>query len=174
MALNLQNKRDIVEKVKNIAQNSSSLVIADYCGLTANDMLDFRNRARKAGVDLQVIRNTLAERAFKGSDCECLSEYLKGSLIFGFANEEPGSAAKLFKDFAKSNPKLIIKALSLTGQFFSVKDLDRVASLPSKQEALQKLAGTMLSPVTSLLRLIAEPATLLARAVKAAGEKKEG
>ena len=173
MALNLQNKKAIVSEVSSLAKDSISLVVADYRGLSVGEMNKFRVQARSQGVNLRVIRNTLAKRAFEGSDCECLNDHLQGTLIFGFSKTEPSSAAKVFKSFAKTNPKLEIKALSLAGKYFLAKDIEMVASLPSRQEALQQLACTMLSPLKSLLRLVGEPGTSLARAIKAAGETKE-
>ena len=172
MALNLQDKKAIVDEISEIANNAISLVIADYRGLSGPDMTRFRSQARAAGVYLRVIRNTLAKKAFQGSSCECLDDHLVGPLVFGFSDNEPGAAAKLFKEFAKAHPKLDIKALALAGQYYEANQLDMVASLPSRNEAFQQLACMLISPVISLARLVGEPAALLARAVKAAGEKK--
>jgi len=173
MALNLQDKKAIVEDVSEIARNAISLVLADYSGLTGADMTALRKKARDEyeGVDLRIIRNTLAKRAFEGTNCESLSAHLSGPHIFAFSKSEPGAAAKLFKDFAKLNPKLEVKALSVAGVAYEAKQLDLVAALPSRKEALQQLACMLIAPVTNLARLLKEPAGSLARAVKAKGEK---
>ncbi len=174
MALNLQDKKAIVEDISEIAHNTISLVLADYSGLSGADMTALRKKARDDynDVEVRIIRNTLAKKAFEGTSCECLSDRLAGPHVFAFAKTEPGAAAKLFKDFAKLNPKLEIKALSVAGVAYEAKQLDMVASLPSRKEAFQQLACMLISPVTSLARLVGEPAALLARAVKASGEKK--
>lgn len=174
MALNLQDKKAIVDEISEIARNTISLVLADYSGLSGPEMTALRKKARDDydHVEVRIIRNTLAKKAFQGTTCECLNEHLVGPRIFGFAKNEPGAAAKLFKDFAKLNPKLEIKALAVAGIAYEAKQLDMVAALPSRKEAFQQLACMLISPVTSLARLVGEPAALLARAVKAAGEKK--
>jgi large subunit ribosomal protein L10 len=177
MALNLQNKKAIVEEISNIANNAISLVMADYSGLSAADITKLRYLARKAdadnGIELRVVRNTLAERAFKGSPCECLNDYLVGPTLFGFSKNAPGIVAKLFKEFAKDNPKLVVKGLAVAGQYYDAKQLDVVASLPSREGAFQQLACMLITPVTTLARMMKEPATSMARAVQAAGEQKE-
>lgn len=174
MALNLQDKKAIVDEISEIARNTVSLVLADYSGLSGPEMTTLRKKARDdyEAVEVRIIRNTLANIAFQGTPCECLNEYLDGPRIFGFSKNEPGAAAKLFKDFAKLNPKLEIKALSVAGVYYEAKELDRIAALPSRKEAFQMLASMLISPVTSLARLTSEPGALLARAIKAAGEKK--
>lgn len=173
MALNLQNKKAIVEEISMIARDAISLVMADYTRLSAQEMTKLRHLARSAGkgVELRVIRNTLAKRAFKDSSCECLTDHLLGPNIFGFSKDAPGAVAKLFKEFAKTNPNLVVKGLAVAGQYYEAKQLDAVAALPSREEALQRLAGMLIAPVTGLARLLKEPSTSLARAVQAAGEK---
>lgn len=174
MALNLQNKKAIVDEISEIARDAVSLVMADYTGLSAQDMDKLRRLAREAdkGVELRVIRNTLAERAFKGSPCECLTDHLIGPNIFGFSKHAPGVVAKLFKEFAKANPNLVVKGLAVAGQYYEANQLEAVAALPSREEALQQLAAMLIAPITGLARLLKEPSTSLARAVQAAGESK--
>lgn len=174
MALNLQDKKAIVEEISGIAANAVSLVVADYSGLSASDITTLRRLARaKPGVEIRVIRNTLAHKAFKGSPCECLNDHLVGPSLFGFSQEAPGAVAKLFKEFAKTNNNLVVKSLAVAGQYYDAKQLDQVAALPSREEALQQLAGMLISPVTTLARMLKEPSTSLARAVQAAGEKQQ-
>lgn len=173
MALNLEDKKAIVAEVSDVASQSVSLVVADFSGLTVPDLTDLRTKARNSGVDLRVIRNTLARRALKGTDFECMEEALVGPLVFGFARNEPSAAARLFKEFAKVNAKLEVKALSVAGQFYPANQLDNVASLPTKDEAFAMLARTLMAPVTQLARTLAEPHSRLVRALNDYRSKKE-
>ena len=173
MALNFEDKKAIVAEVTDAASGSISLVVADYRGLSVPEMTDLRNKAREADVYLKVVRNTLAKRALQGTDFECMEAVLGGPLIFGFAKNEPGSAARLFKNFSKDHKALEVKGLSVAGQFYDADQLDAVASLPSRDEALAQLAATLLAPATKLARTIQEPAGMLARALNALEEKKQ-
>lgn len=165
MALNLEQKKEIVAEVSSVANDSLSLVVADYRGLAVPKMTELRRRARESNVYVRIIRNTLAKRAIQGTNFECLSDELTGPLIFGFARNEPGAAAKLFRDFAKENEALKVKALSVGGQYYAASHLDAVASLPTREEALSQLAGTLMAPINKLVRTIKEPAQMLARAL---------
>lgn len=174
MTLNIEDKKAIVAEVSEVASGALSLVVADYRGLDVPAMTALRRKARENGVYLRVIRNTLARRAFKGTELECMEHTLVGPLIFGFAQNEPGAAARLFKDFAKENESFKVKALSVSGQIYDATHLDAVASLPSRKEAYAKLAAVLLAPVTKLVRTIAEPHSSLVRALEDYRRKKEG
>lgn len=165
MALNLEAKKAVVAEVSDVASQAVSLVVADYRGLDVPALTSLRKQAREKGVYLRVIRNTLARRALKGTEFECMDHALVGPLIFGFAKNEPSAAARLFKDFAKGNEKFAVKALSVAGQFYEASQLDRVAALPTRDEALSILAATLLAPITQLARTMAEPHTCFVRAL---------
>lgn len=173
MALNLNDKKAIVAEVSEVAKHSISLVVADYRGLDVPAITALRSKARETGVYLRVIRNTLAKRALTDTTFECMNDSLVGPLIFGFATNEPSAAARLFKDFAKEHKTFEVKALSVAGQFYQANQLDAVASLPTKEEALSQLACALLAPVTKLARTLAEPYTSLARALEDYRTKKE-
>jgi large subunit ribosomal protein L10 len=173
VALNLEGKKAIVAEVSVMANKAISLVVADYRGLTGDAMTNLRHKAREKGVSLKVIRNTLARRAFQGTSFECMDKSLVGPLIFAFAENEPGAAARLFKDFAKDNASFQVRALAVAGQFYEAKHLDSVASLPSRDEALSMLAGTLLAPVTKFARTLAEPHTRVVRALDSYRKQKE-
>ena len=174
MTLNIEDKKAIVAEVSNVASAAISCVVADYRGLDVPAMTALRVKARETGVQIRVIRNTLARRAFKGTELECMDDALVGPLIYGFAQNEPGAAARLFKDFAKTNEKFEVKALSVAGTFYESSHLDAVASLPSKQEALSMLAGVLMAPITKLARTINEPHSSLVRALEDYRKKKSG
>jgi large subunit ribosomal protein L10 len=173
VALNLEDKKAIVAEVSKVASDSVSLVVADYRGLDVPAMTALRIKAREKNVYLSVIRNTLARRALKGTEFECMESALVGPLVFGFARNEPSAAARLFKDFSKENEKFEVKALSVAGQFYSANQLDKVASLPTKNEAYAQLAAVLMAPVTKLARTLAEPHSSLVRALNDYQSKKE-
>lgn len=174
MALNLEDKKAIVAEVSEVASKAISLVVADYRGLDVPAVTALRVKARENGVYLRVIRNTLARRALKGTAFECMEDALVGPLVFGFAKNEPSAAARLFKEFAKSNTTFEVKALSVAGQYYDASQLDAIASLPTRDEAYAKLAATLLAPVTKLVRTIAEPHSSLVRALEDYRKKKAG
>ena len=103
MAIGLEEKKAIVAEVNETAASALSLVIADARGVASNDMTALRATARENQIQLRVVRNTLAKRALEGTDYECVNDTLVGPSIFGFSMEDPGAAARLFKDFAKDN-----------------------------------------------------------------------
>jgi large subunit ribosomal protein L10 len=173
VALNFEDKQAIVKEVSEVASTALSLVVADYRGLSVSAMTALRTKARQDGVYIRVIRNTLARRAFKGTELECMDAALVGPLIFGFAKNEPGAAARLFKDFAKTNEAFRVTALSVSGQYFDPSQIDAVASLPTRQEALSLLAQVMMAPVTKLVRTLAEPHSQFVRALEDYRKKKE-
>lgn len=173
MALNLESKKAIVAEVSETASTALSLVIADARGVNVGDMNALRNEARKANVNLRVIKNSLAKRAFEGTDYACVEEVLTGPSLFGFSMEDPGAAARLFKDFAKANDKFEVKALSLNGKLLAKEQLDVLATLPTRDQALAQLASVMIAPVTKLVRTFNEVPTKVTRVVAAVRDQKQ-
>lgn len=167
MALSLEDKQALVAEVSEVAQSAHSAVAAEYRGLSVSQMTALRASARNAGVYLKVVKNTLARRAIEGTDFECLSESLRGPLLLAFSREDPGAAARLVKDFGKTNDKLKPVALSVGGQVFGPGDLDRLASLPTLDEARSMLLGVLEAPMSQLVRTLAEPGAMLARTLAA-------
>ena len=173
MALNLEGKKAIVSEVSATASNALSLVIADARGVSVTDMTTFREKAREQNIDIRVIRNTLAKRAFEGTEFECVNEVLTGPSLFGFSMEDPGAAARLFKDFAKANDKFDVKALSISGQLLDKEQIDVLAKLPTLEQALGQLASVTLAPVMKLVRTFNEVPTKITRVVAAVGDQKQ-
>lgn len=173
MALNLADKKEIVAKVTETAKESISMVAADYRELKVGEMTELRAKARQEGIHLQVVRNTLAKRALKGTDFECMDKALVGPIVLAFSKSEPGGPAKLLKNFAKDHDKLEVKALSIGGEFYEASHLDAIASLPSRDEAFAQLAAMLQAPVTQLARTMVEAPTKLLRAVDALKVQKE-
>jgi len=173
VSLNLEAKKAIVEEVAEVAGNSPSAVAAEYSGLSVSDMTDLRQSARDAGIYLRVVRNTLARRALEDTSFDCMREGLTGQLILAFSKDEPGAAAKVVRDFAKKNDKLVVKLVVLGGKLLQPSDIDALASLPSKEQAINMLMGMMIAPVASLARTLSEPHAKFVRTVKAVADQKQ-
>jgi large subunit ribosomal protein L10 len=173
MALNLEQKKEVVAELAEVASGALSLVAAQYDGLTVAQLTALRAKARKDGVYLRVAKNTLVRRAVQGTDYECVSDALKGPLLFAFSKEDPGAAGRLVKDFAKGNDKLVPKIVSVGGKLYGAAELDRLASLPTRDQALSMLLSLLVQPATMLVRVLSEPAASLARVVRAVGDKQQ-
>ena len=173
MALNLDDKKAIVAEVNETAAQALSLVIADARGVDVTDMNALRAKARAENVQLRVVRNTLAKRAFAETDYACVEEILVGPSLFAFSMEDPGAAARLLKDFAKENEEFEVKALSVSGQLLGKEQLDVLATLPTLHQALGMLASVTLAPVTKLVRTLNEIPTKTTRAVAAVRDAKQ-
>jgi large subunit ribosomal protein L10 len=173
MALRLEDKQAIVADVAEVASSALSAVVADYHGLSVEEMTDFRAQAREQGVYLRVVRNTLLKRAIVGTEYECLSESLIGPTILAFSQEDPGSAARVVKAFAKEHEQLEVKALSVGGKLLAASDIDTLAKLPTRDEAIALLMSVMQAPVTKLVRTMNEVPSKLVRVVAAVKDQKE-
>lgn len=141
MALKLAGKQVIVAEVNEAAKVALSAVVADARGVTVEKMTELRKTAREAGVSVRTVRNTLLRRGVEGTSYECLSEVFVGPSLVAFSNEHPGAAARIFKDFAKENKQFEIKGAAFNGEFISAGDIDKLASLPTLEEALARFAG---------------------------------
>jgi large subunit ribosomal protein L10 len=167
MALRLEDKQALVEEVNAIAASALSAIAAEYRGMSVAQITELRAKARSQGVYVRVVKNTLAKRAVEGTEFACLRETLKGPLILAFSREDPGAAARVFKDFAKGNDKLVTKAVAIGGVLYGPADLDRLASLPTLDQARAILLGVLQAPATKLVRTLAEPPALVARVLAA-------
>jgi large subunit ribosomal protein L10 len=173
VTLRLEDKKAIVAEVSEVAASALAAVTAEYRGLTVTQMTKLREEARKKNVYLRVVRNTLARRAFEGTAFVCLNESLTGPLVIAFSRGEPGAAAKLIRDFAKANEKLVIRSLAFDGQLLAANEIDKLANLPTREEALSQLMAVMQAPVTKLLRTMVEPYAKLTRTVAAVRDQKQ-
>lgn len=171
MALRLEDKKALVAEVNEVAKSALSAVAAEYRGLTVEQMTTFRKQARAAGVYVRVVKNTLAKRAVQGTDFECLNDALQGPLVLAFSQEDPGAAARVIKAFSKDNDKLVTKAVSVSGQLYPASDLERLASLPTLDQARAMLLGVLNAPMSKFVRTINEPAAQLARVLNAKAQQ---
>ena len=173
MALNIEQKKAIVSEVSEIAGNAHSVIAAEYSGLTVDKLTELRSNAREAGVYVRVVKNSLARRAVEGTDFACISEALTGPLLLAFSQEDPGSAARVISAFAKDNDKLVVKIVSIGGKLLAPGDIQRLAKMPTKDEAISMLMSVMLAPVTKFVRTLAEPHAKLVRTVAAVRDQKQ-
>ncbi len=173
MALTLENKKEVVAEMAAIASTSISAVAAEYRGMTVAQMTELRSRARKAGVVVRVVRNTLSRRALKDTQFECMCDSLTGPLFLAFSKDAPGAAARLLRDFGKETDKLSVVALALSGKLMGAEQLEAVANLPTYDEAIAKLMFILKEPITQLVRTINEPTAKLARTLAAVRDQKQ-
>lgn len=173
MPLNFEDKKAIVAEFAAHVDQSVSAVAAYNLGLSVSEMTELRSKARESGVYMKVVRNTLARRAVEGTDFACLQEVLVGPIVLFLSREEPSAAAKLVKSFAKDHKALEVRGLTLGGDLLAANELDAVASLPTKDEAIAMLMRTMQAPITQFVRTLAEPTAQLARALAAVRDQKE-
>lgn len=173
MALNLESKKAVVAEVAEVAASAHSAVAAEYRGISVDAMTELRAKARQSGVYLRVVKNTLARRAVEGTEFECMQDRFTGPLVLAFSQEDPGSAARVLRDFAKENDKLVIRFASVGGQLLEAGDVERLAKLPTRDEAISMLMSVMQAPVAKLARTLNEVPGKLVRTVAAVRDAKE-
>ena len=172
MALNLEQKKVVVAELANVAAKAHSLVAAEYAGLTVAQLTELRKKARQAKVFVKVAKNTLVRRAVEGTDYAVVKDALVGPMLYAFSEEDPGAAGRLVKEFSKANEKLVPKVVAIGGQMFPGSHVEKLASLPTREQALSMLLGVIQAPITKLVRTLAEPAAQVARVVAAVRDQK--
>ena len=173
MPLSLNEKKAVVAEVAEVAKSASSVIAAEYRGLNVAEMTEFRRQARAAGVHVRVVPNNLAKRAVESTDFECMREGLSGPLVLAFARDDPGSAARVVRDYRRANQKLEVRLVAFGGRLVDPADIDNLANLPTYDEAIARLMAVLKAPVTKLVRTLAEPHTRLVRALDAIRQQKE-
>lgn len=169
MALNLEQKKEVVAEMADVAGKAHSLIAAEYIGLTVEQLTELRKKAREDGVFVRVVKNSLMKRAVEGTDYAGASDQLTGPLLYAFSMEDPGAAGRLVKDFAKKNDQLKAKLVAIGGTVYPGTHVDVLASLPTRDEALSMLLSVLSQPATQLVRLLSEPATQVTRVIAEAG-----
>ncbi len=173
MAIKLDQKRAIVAEVAEVASSAYSVVLAEYSGISVENMTALRKQAREGGVYLRVVRNTLARRAVQDTEFECIQPALTGPLLLAFSQEDPGAAARVVKEFAKENDNLVVKAVSVGGELLPASDLEKLAKLPTYDQAISMLMSVMQAPITKFVQTLAEPHAKLVRTIAAVRDQKE-
>ena len=172
MGLNLDDKKAVVAEVSAQIAGAQSIVVAEYRGLEVGDITVLRAQARGAGVYLRVLKNTLVRRAVSGTPFEGLAKDMVGPLIYG-VSVDPVAAAKLLNDFAKGNQKLVIKAGAMPHYVMDANGVKALATMPSREELLSKLLGTMQAPIAQFVRTLNEVPTKFVRGLAAVRDAKE-
>tara|TARA_R110002049_G_scaffold183175_2_gene351111 strand:- start:167 stop:688 length:522 start_codon:yes stop_codon:yes gene_type:complete len=170
LSLNLEEKKAVVAEVAEQVASAQTVVVAEYRGITVEKLTTLRANARKEGVYLRVLKNTLVRRAFADTPFAGLSDQLVGPLAYGMS-KDPVAAAKVMHEFAKTNDKFIVKAGAMPNFIMSAKDVGNLASMPSRDELLAKLLGTMQAPVTQFVRTLNEVPTKFVRGLAAVRDK---
>jgi large subunit ribosomal protein L10 len=173
MALTYAEKQAVVAEVADVAGSALSAVAAEYRGLSVSQLTALRAKARSNGVYVRVVKNSLARLAVKGTEFECMNDHLSGPLMLAFSKEDPGAAARLFRDFAKENDKFVITLGAVGGETIDARDIGKLANLPTRDEALSMLMAVMQAPVTKLARTLKEVPGKLVRTVEAVRVSKE-
>lgn len=173
MPLHLEDKRAIVAEVAEIATKAHSALAAEYRGMKVAEITQLRVKARQSGVYLRVVRNTLARRAVSNTHFECMNELLVGPVMLAFSMEDPGAAARVISEFVKTNKKLLVKGIAISGQLLPANDIDKVAKLPTYHEAISLLMAVMQAPISQLARTIQEPHAKLVRTLAAIRDSKQ-
>jgi len=172
LGLSLEQKQAMVSEVVAKLAGAQAVIVAEYRGLDVGRVTQLRSRARKSGLYLRVLKNTLARRAVKGTPFEKLTEQMSGPLMYGIARD-PVAGAKVLSEFAKENELFVIRGGAMPNSVMSAKDVKALALLPSREELLAKLLGTMQAPVTKLVRTMNEVPGKFVRTLAAVRNQRE-
>ena len=172
MSLNLEGKKEVVAEVSARVAKAQAIVLAEYRGIPVEDITNLRKQARASGVYLRVLKNTLARRAVQGTPFEKLADQMVGPLAYGIS-EDPVAAAKVLQAYAKANDKLVIKGGAMPNQVLSAKEVGSLASMPSREELLAKVLGTMQAPVAKFVQTLNEVPSKFVRTLAALRDQKE-
>ncbi len=172
LSLNLTEKKAVVAEVSEQIASAQAVVLAEYRGLTVSEITTLRAEARKSDVYLRVLKNTLVRRAVEGTDFSSLTDDMVGPLMFGISTD-PVAAAKVMSSFAKDNDKFVIKAGAMPNEVLSLAGIKALASMPSRDELLSKLLGTMQAPIAKFVQTLNEVPTKFVRGVAAVRDQKE-
>jgi large subunit ribosomal protein L10 len=171
LGLNLAEKQAVVAEVSAEVANAKTIVLAEYRGLEVGNLTNLRREARKSGVYLRVLKNTLARRAVKDTPFEKLAEQMIGPLMYGISSD-PVNAAKVLSDFAKGNDKFVIRAGAMPNAVISAQDVAALAALPSRDQLLAMLAATLQAPIAKFARTLNEVPTAFVRSLAAVRDQK--
>ncbi len=172
VSLNRTEKAAVIEEVSGQLADAQSIVVAEYRGIDVGSITVLRKTAREQGVYLRVLKNTLVRRSVADTPFEGISEQLTGPLLYAISTD-PVAAAKVLSNFAKTNDKLVLKAGALPGSVLDAAGVKALATMPSREELLAKLLGTMQAPVAKFVRTLNEVPTKFVRGLAAVRDQKE-
>ncbi|MBW8065974.1 MAG: 50S ribosomal protein L10 [Ferrovum sp.] len=172
MSLNLEEKKAVVAEVTGQVTEAQAIILAEYRGMAVSDMTVLRAKARTAGVYFRVLKNTLVRRAVADTPFAGLADQMVGPLVYGIS-ADPVAVAKVIHEFAKGNDKLVIKGGAMPNSVMSAKDVSSLATMPSREELIAKLMGTMQAPVSKFVQTLNEVPTKFVRGLAAVRDQKE-
>jgi large subunit ribosomal protein L10 len=172
LGLSLEQKQAMVSEVSAKLKGAQAVIVAEYRGLDVGRVTQLRSKARKSGLYLRVLKNTLARRAVQGTPFEKLSDQMVGPLMYGIA-QDPVAGAKVMSEFSRENELFVIRAGAMPNTVMSAKDVKALALLPSREELLAKLMGTMQAPVVKLVRTMNEVPARFVRTLAALRDQRE-
>lgn len=172
MPLSLAEKKEIVEVTNSQLENSTSVIVADFRGMTVSELTEVRKQARASGVTLRVIRNNLVRRAVEGTPHECIQEVLTGPSIIAFSDADPGVSARLLKEVQDEIGTIEIKGISLGGRLIEAGELAAVAALPTKEEAVARLLSVLKAPLSKMAQVLQAVPSKLVRTLVAVKDQK--
>jgi large subunit ribosomal protein L10 len=172
LGLDLEKKKAVVAEISAQVAKAKAIVVAEYRGLEVGRMTELRAKARKAGVYLRVLKNTLARRAVEGTPFAGLSQHIRGPLVYGIS-PDPVAPAKVLDEFARANDKLVIRAGAMPNAVISAKEVTALATLPSREELLAMLLGTMQAPIVQFVRTLNEVPARFVRTLAAIRDKQQ-
>jgi large subunit ribosomal protein L10 len=172
LSLNIEEKKEVVAEVSAKIAKAQAVVLAEYRGISVEDITNLRKQARASGVYLRVLKNTLARRAVQGTPFEKLSDHMVGPLAYGIS-DDPVSPEKVLHTYAKTNEKLVIKGGAMAGQVMTAKEVGQLATMPSREELLAKLLGTMQAPIAKFVQTLNEVPGKFVRTLAAVRDQKE-
>ncbi len=147
-------KKPIVEEISESIKDAQSVVLVDYRGLTVEEDTNLRKQLREAGITYKVYKNTMMNFAFKGTDFEALAPHLNGPSAAAISTTDATAPARILAKFAKTAPALEIKAGVVEGVYYDAKGMDEIAKIPSREELLSKLLGSIQSPIANFARVM--------------------
>jgi large subunit ribosomal protein L10 len=171
MSLNIEQKKAVVAEVAEQFRGAEAAVLAEYRGLSVSQMTELRGKARQAQIYVRVVKNSLTRRAIEGSSYECLRDQLSGPLALAIS-KDPVAVAKLLAEFAKDNESLKIRAGAMGGKLMSIEQVEALAKLPSREQLLATLAGTLQAPIAKFVRTLNEVPSKFVRALAAVRDAK--
>jgi len=172
LGLNLEQKQAVVADVAKEVAGAQAIVMVENRGMKVADMTRLRAKARASGVYLRVVKNTLVRRAVEKTPFAALADSMVGPLAYGIG-PDPVAVAKVLNDFAKGNEKFVITGGAMPGQLMSAKQVAALASLPSRDELIAKLMGTMQAPVAKLVRTLNDVPSKFVRALAAVRDARQ-
>ena len=150
----IELKQPVVEEIANAIKGAQSVVLVDHRGLTVEKDTELRRQLRAEGITYKVYKNTLLNFAFKGTEFEALAPYLEGPSAIAISTTDATAPARVMCKFAKTADKLEIKAGVVEGKVFDAEGIQKISAIPSKEELISKLLGSLQSPITNFARVM--------------------